>query len=144
MYLLLACCKVQLVAQSIPPCSRCCWTIIRGFHMIAGGDGACSRNASGRRFPNPSASRSSRFCSSWNRLLCSMLVMFLRARCWLVGAFSVHSQRKTNYGNHKLELTSHCLTSDWQLKDCDTLCSMAYIFKGHLTSGSGCLSLKTS
>ena len=52
--------------------------------------------------------------------------------------------RKTNYGNHKLELTSHCLTSDWQLKDCDTFCSMAYIFKGHLTSGSGCLSLKTS
>ena len=51
---------------------------------------------------------------------------------------------KTNYGNHKLELTSHCLTSDWQLKDCDTFCSMAYIFKGHLTSGSGCLSLKTS
>ena len=21
----------------IPPCSRCCWTIIRGFHTIAGG-----------------------------------------------------------------------------------------------------------
>ena len=52
--------------------------------------------------------------------------------------------RKTNYGNHKLELTSNCLTSYWQLKDCDTFCSMAYIFKGHLTSGSGCLSLKTS
>ena len=27
-------------------------------------DGACSRNASGRRFPNPSASRGRRFCSS--------------------------------------------------------------------------------
>ena len=25
--------------------------------------------------------------------------------------------RKTNYGNHTLELTSHCLTSDWQLKE---------------------------
>ena len=44
--------------------------------------------------------------------------------------------RKTNYShrNHKLELTSHCLTSDWQLKDCDTFCSMAYIFKGHLNN----------
>ena len=42
--------------------------------------------------------------------------------------------RKTNYGNHKLELTSRCLTSDWQLKDCDTFCSMAYIFKGHLNN----------
>ena len=61
-------------------------------------DGACSRDASGRRFPNPSASRARIFCSSWNRLLCSMLVMFLRARCWLVGAFSVHIQPKTNYG----------------------------------------------
>ena len=61
--------------------------------------------------------------------------MFLRARCWLVGAFSDHIQpRKTNYGNHTLELTSHCLTSDWQLKDCDTFCSMAYIFKGHLNN----------
>ena len=27
-------------------------------------DGACSRDASGRRFPNPSASRGRRFCSS--------------------------------------------------------------------------------
>ena len=64
-----------------------------------------------------------------------MLVMFLRARCWLVGAFSVHIQLgKTNYRNHKLELTSHCLTSDWHLKDCDTFCSMAYIFKGHLNN----------
>ena len=57
-------------------------------------DGACSRDASGRRFPNPSASRARRYCSSWNswNILCSMLVMFLRARCWLVGAFSVHIQ----------------------------------------------------
>ena len=188
MYLSLACCKVQLVAQSIPPCSRCCWTIIRGFndrrwdgaccpdhwplwtgdvdlashgwlrpakrrHYVAGfivtsfswwtfiywknnntclmGDAILriprdarvrayrtrdtydgvvpvtskrqpyclsiyielsGRDASGRRFPNPSASRARRFCSSWNRLQCSMLVMFLRARCWLVGAFSVHIQ----------------------------------------------------
>ena len=27
-------------------------------------DGACSRDASGRRFPNPSATRARRFCSS--------------------------------------------------------------------------------
>ena len=27
-------------------------------------DGACSRDAPGRRFPNPSASRARRFCSS--------------------------------------------------------------------------------
>ena len=32
---------------------------------------------------------------SWNWLLCSMLVMFLRARCWLVGAFAVHIQPAT-------------------------------------------------
>ena len=134
MYLLLACCKVQLVAQSIPPCSRCCWTINTRFSHDRRWDGACSRDASGRRFPNPSASRARIFCSSWNRLLCSMLVMFLRARCWLVGAFSVHIQPQNELGNHTLELTSHCLTSDWQLKDCDTFCSMAYIFKGHLNN----------
>ena len=29
---------------------------------------------------------------------------------------------KTNYANHKLELTSHCMASDWQLEHCDTVC----------------------
>ena len=33
-----------------------------------------------------------------------------------------------------LELTSHCLTSDWQLKHCETFGSVAYIFKGHLNN----------
>ena len=49
------------------PCARCCWTIIRGFHTIAGGTEhavGTRLDASGRRFPNPSASRARRFCSS--------------------------------------------------------------------------------
>ena len=132
MPLLLACCKVQLVAQSDTPARRC-WAIIRGFlrcDTIAGGTGT----QSGRRFPNPSASRGCRFCSSWNRLLCSMLVMFLRARCWLVGAFAVHIQPE-----NELQITNwswhHTVwASDWQLKHCDTFCSMAYIFKRHLNN----------
>ena len=35
-----------------------------------------------------------------------MLVMFLRARCWLVGAFAVHIQPANELRNHKLELTA--------------------------------------
>ena len=103
MYLLLACCKVQLVSQSDTPCSH---VPLLGDNTRfsdtwhdrkAGGVGSNrgrvrSRDVSGRRFPNPSASRGRRFCSSWNRLLCSMLIMFLRARCCLVGAFAVHIQ----------------------------------------------------
>ena len=42
----------------------CCWTIIRGFHTIAGGMEHAVGDASGRRFHNPSASRGGRFCSS--------------------------------------------------------------------------------
>ena len=66
-----------------------------------------------------------------------MLVMFLRARCWLVGAFSVHiqPQNELRESHTGADVTlRHCLTSDWQLKDCDTFCSMAYIFKGHLNN----------
>ena len=51
--------------------------------------------------------------------------------------FCSYSNGKTNYGNHKLELTSHCLTSDWQLKDCDTFCSMAYILGRDRFASSG-------
>ena len=36
--------------------------------------------------------------------------------------------RKTNYGNHTLELTSHCLTSDWQLKDCDGFVTLSALW----------------
>ena len=107
----------------IPPCSR---APLLGDNMRfseSWHDRRGSRDASGRRFPNPSASRGRIFCGSWNRLLCSMLVMFLRGRCWLVGAFAQCSY-STAKRTHKLELTSHCLTSDWQLKHCDTLCSI--------------------
>ena len=65
MYLLLACCKVQLVAQS--QCSRAAMLLLGDntrFSHDRRWDGACSRDASGRRFPNPSASRARRFCSS--------------------------------------------------------------------------------
>ena len=97
---------------SPPPRGHCSyWVIIHGFL---------------RR--DTIASRGRRFCSSWNRLLCSMLVTFLRARCGWSELFLFI------FTNHKLELTSQCLTSDWQLKDCDTFCSMAYIFKGHLNN----------
>ena len=134
MYLLLACCKVQLVAQSILPCSRCCWTIIRGFHTIAGG----TEHAVGTRldavFPILQRLVHADFAA---------VEIGFDAQCWScfseldVGwsePFLFIFNRKTNYGNHKLELMSHCLTSDWQLKDCDTFCSMAYIFKGHLNN----------
>ena len=64
----------------------------------------------------------------------SMLVMLLGARCWLVGAFSVYFQWQNELRESQTGAESHCLTSDWQLKDCDTFCSMAYIFKGHLNN----------
>ena len=124
---LVACCKVQLVAQSIPPCSRCCWTIIRGFHTIAGG----TEHAVGTRldavFPILQRLVHADFAAV-------EIVETFYAQCWSCfwsEPFLFIFNRKTNYGKHTLELTSHCLTSDWQLKDCDTFCSMAYIFKGH-------------
>ena len=56
-------CKVQLVAQSIPRVRA----LLLGDNTRFSHDRrweACSRGASGRRFPNPSASRARRFCSS--------------------------------------------------------------------------------
>ena len=110
-------------------CSRCCWTIIRGFH---------TEHAVGTRldavFPIPQRLVHADFAA---------VEIGFYAQCWScfseldVGwsePFLFIFNRKTNYGNHTLELTSHCLTSDWQLKDCDTFCSMAYIFKGHLNN----------
>ena len=44
----------------------------------------------GRRFTNLSASHGRGFCGSSNRLLGSMLVMFLRASRWKVGACAFH------------------------------------------------------
>ena len=116
------------------PCSRCCWTIIRVFHTIAGG----TEHAVGTRldavFPILQLLVHAYFAA---------VEIGFYAQCWScfseldVGwsePFLFIFNRKTNYGNHTLELTSHCLTSDWQLKDCDTFCSMAYIFKGHLNN----------
>ena len=116
------------------PCSRCCWTIIRGFHTIAGG----TEHAVGTRldavFPILQRLVHADFAA---------VEIGFYAQCWScfseldVGwsePFLFIFNRKTNYWNHKLELTSQCLTSDWQLKDCDTFCSMAYIFKGHLNN----------
>ena len=124
-------CKVQLVAQS---CSRCCWTMIRGFHTIAGGTEHAVGTRLGAVFPILQRLVHADFAA---------VEIGFYAQCWScfseldVGwsePFLFIFNRKTNYGNHTLELTSHCLTSDWQLKDCDTFCSMAYIFKGHLNN----------
>ena len=134
MYLLLARCKVQL-PQSwsrslIPPCSRA--TLLGDNTRFSRRDVGQSMQW-GRRFPNPSASRGSRFCSSWNRLLCSLLVMFLRARCCLVGAFSCSYIQRQLPGTQSQTGADVTLTV-WQLKHCDTFCSMAYIFKGHVNN----------
>ena len=132
---------MQLVAQ--PPCAcaphvraRCCWTIICGFHTIAGG----TEHAVGTRldavFPILQHLVDADFAA---------VKIGFYAQCW--ACFSeldvgwsepflfIFNRNLTIYGNHKLELMSHCLTSsDWQLKDCDTFCSMAYILKGHLNT----------
>ena len=51
----------------------------------------------GTRFSNLSASQEWSFCDSSNRLLGSLLVMFLRARRWPVGpcVFYIHSAKQT-------------------------------------------------
>ena len=121
-------------SRSRYPRVRCCWTIIRGFHTIAGG----TEHAVGTRldavFPILQRLVHADFAA---------VEIGFYAQCWScfseldVGwsePFLFIFNRKTNYGNHTLELTSHCLTSDWQLKHCDTFCSMAYIFKGHLNN----------
>ena len=108
----------------------CCWAIIRGFHTIAGG----MEHAVGTRldavFPILQRLADADFAA---------VKIGFCAQCWScfseldVGwsePFLFIFKGKTNYGNHKLELTS----SDWKLKDCDTFCSMAYIFKGHLNN----------
>ena len=79
MCLLLACCMMQLFAQSVA-----CSTFL--------GDNTCFFE-SGRRVPHLPAYRGHSFCRSSNRLLGSMLVMFLRARRWLVGACAFHIQQ---------------------------------------------------
>ena len=78
MCLLLACCKMQLVVQYVA-CSPFFCDNTRFFSVGA----PCVKSASvtGRSF-----------CRSSNRLLDSVLVMFLRARRWLVGACAFHIQ----------------------------------------------------
>ena len=111
-----------------------CWTIIRGFHTIAGG----TEHAVGTRldavFPILQRLLDADFAA---------VEIGFYAQCWScfseldVGwsePFLFIFNGKTNCWNHKLELMSHCLTSDWQLRHCDTFCSMAYIFKGHLNN----------
>ena len=124
-------CSCRWVGRAVwYPCvrGRRCWAIIPGFLRRDTIAGVADWYASGCRFPNPSASLGRRFCSSWNRLLCSMLVMFLRARCWLVGAFAVHIQKakRTVEANRKslagadVTLSDIRVTGSWWLKHCDT------------------------
>ena len=51
----------------------------------------------GRRFANLSTSSGRSFCDSSNRLLGSVLVMFLRARRWpaVAGIFQIQLQKRT-------------------------------------------------
>ena len=115
--------------------ARCCWTIIRGFHTNAGG----TEHAVGTRLDAVFPIRQRLVDADF-----AAVEIGFYAQCWScfseldVGwsePFLFIFNRKTNYtGNPKLELTSQCLTSDWQLKDCDTFCSMAYIFKWHLNN----------
>ena len=125
MYLLLACCKVQLVAQSdIPRVRECrCWAIICGFLR--------------RRVRRPAGTRLDAVFPILRRLqrlvdadFAAVEIGFY-AQWWScfseldVGGRRLccsYSTGKTNYANHKLELMSHCMTSDWQLKHCDTVC----------------------
>ena len=115
MYLLLACCKVQLVAQSIPPCSRCCWTIIRGFHTIVGG----TEHAVGTRldavFPILQRLVHADFAA---------VEIGFYAQCWScfseldVGwsePFLFIFNRKTNYRNHTLVTGADVTLSDIRL-----------------------------
>ena len=46
----------------------------------------------GCRFTNPSVSRGRSFCGSSNTLVGSMLVMFLMASRWQIGAYAFHIQ----------------------------------------------------
>ena len=74
-----------------PPCSRCCWTIIRGFHTIAGG----TEHAVGTRldavFPILQRLVHADFAAVEIGFDAQCWSCF-SARCWLVGAFSVHIQ----------------------------------------------------
>ena len=62
-----------------------------------------------RGVSNLPASRGCSFCRSSNRLLGSVLVMFLRARRWLVGACAFHIQReKRTFANeHKVSIPTY-------------------------------------
>ena len=110
------------------------WTVQYGRDTIAGGTGRYSRDAV---FPILQRLVDADFAA---------VEIGFYAQCWScfseldpldVGwsePFLFIFNRQNKLPNHKLELTSQCLTSDWQLKDCDTFCSMAYIFKGHLNN----------
>ena len=112
------------------PVFACCWTIIRGFHTIAGGTEHTVGTRLDAVFPILQRLVDADFAA----------VEMFYAQCWscfseLDVGWSDPFLFIFNYGNHKLELTSHSLTSDWQLKDCDTFCSMAYTsIKGHLNN----------
>ena len=83
------------------------------------------------------------FSVSWNSFYAQCWSCFW-ARCWLVEQpFLFIFNRKNKLRESQtgadvtvsdIRLAVECLTSDWQLKDCDTFCSMAYIFKGHLNN----------
>ena len=135
MYLLLACCKIQVVAQSdIPQYSRarCCWAIIRGFlrrDTIAGRTEHAVWMRQDAVFPILQRLADADFAA---------VEIGFYAQCW-----SCFSELDVGWSepflfifNRQNELresqTGADVTSDWQLKHCDTFCSMAYIFKGHL------------
>ena len=105
---------VQLVAQSDTPRVRCCWAIIHGFlrcDTIAGGTGTQSGRVRSRDAVFPILQR------LVDADFAAVEIGFY-AQCW--SCFSELDvgwsepllfifNRKTNYTNHQLELTSHCL-----------------------------------
>ena len=130
-------------SRSLIPCVRArrCWAIICGFlrrDTIAGGTGTQAGRV---------RSRDAVF-TILQRLVdadFAAVEIGFYAQCWSCFRNSSPNAELDvgwselllfifNYANRRLELMSHCLTSDWQLKHCDTFCSMTYIFKGHLNN----------
>ena len=95
MCLLLVCCKMQLVTQYVA-CSPFLGDNTRFLVSVRG-------------VSNLPASHGCSFCRSSNSLLGSVLVRFLRARRWLVGACAFHIQRaKRTFANeHKVSIPTY-------------------------------------
>ena len=107
----------------------------------------------GHVLPNLSEFRGRSFCDSSNRLLGSLLVIFLRDRRWPVGACIFHIQpakAKTNFVNEHFRFTScrncppHVRVTRWFSSHCLQSCARAapglahyYIQGSHVSDAIG-------